>query len=132
MTILGLDYSILISFIVGVTNIIPFFGPFIGAIPSILLLLIIDPWQALIFAIAILIIQQLDGNVIGPMILGDSMGLSSLWILFAIIVGGAYMGVLGMIVGVPLFAIIYYILRDFVNRRLNEKGISYNDGKKAE
>ena len=132
MTILGLDYSILISFIVGVTNIIPFFGPFIGAIPSILLLLIIDPWQALIFAIAILVIQQLDGNVIGPMILGDSMGLSSLWILFAIIVGGAYMGVLGMIVGVPLFAIIYYLLRDFVNRRLNEKGISYNDGKKAE
>ncbi len=123
MTVLKLDYAILISFIVGVTNIIPFFGPFIGAIPSIFILLIVDPLQALIFAVAILVIQQLDGNLIGPTILGDSMGLSSLWIMFAIIVGGAYFGVLGMIVGVPVFAIIYFLIKEFVDNRLNDKGL---------
>ncbi len=123
MTVLKLDYAILISFIVGVTNVIPFFGPFIGAIPSIFILLIVDPLQALIFAIDILIIQQLDGNLIGPTILGDSMGLSSLWIMFAIIVGGAYFGVLGMIVGVPVFAIIYFLIKEFVDNRLNDKSL---------
>lgn len=123
MTVLKLDYAILISFIVGVTNIIPFFGPFIGAIPSIFILLIVDPLQAFIFAVAILVIQQLDGNLIGPTILGDSMGLSSLWIMFAIIVGGAYFGVLGMIVGVPVFAIIYFLIKEFVDNRLNDKGL---------
>lgn len=127
MTIFKLDYTILISFIVGLTNIIPFFGPFIGAIPSILILLIINPLQALIFAGIILVIQQLDGNIIGPMILGDSMGLSSLWIMFAIMVGGAYFGILGMVAGVPIFAIIYYLVREFVNNRLKDKGIHYEE-----
>lgn len=129
MQLLNIDYAILISFIVGVTNIIPFFGPFIGAIPSIFVLLIIDPIQALIFMILILVIQQIDGNLIGPTILGDSMGLSSLWIMFAIIVGGAYFGVFGMVVGVPIFAIVYYLIREFVNNRLEEKGISYPEDK---
>lgn len=111
MTILKLDYAILISFIVFVTNIIPFFGPFIGAIPSALILLMVDPKQCLIFVILIFVLQQIDGNIIGPRILGDSVGLSSLWIMFAIIVGGAYFGFFGMLLGVPVFSVIYFLVQ---------------------
>ena len=117
-SILTIPYALLVSVIVGITNIIPFFGPFIGAVPSIFILLIISPLQALIFAVFILVLQQVDGNIIGPRIIGDSVGLSSLWIMFAIIVGGAYFGVAGMILGVPVFSVIYTLLRDFVNKRL--------------
>ena len=92
---------VLISVIVGVTNIIPFFGPFIGAIPSILILLIINPWDALGFAVFVLALQQFDGNILGPKILGDSTGLSAFWVLVAIIVGGGLFGFVGMVVGVP-------------------------------
>ena len=106
MLIFKTDYAILISFIIGVTNIIPFFGPFIGAIPSIFILLISNPLQALIFSIFILILQQIDGNIIGPKILGDSVGVSKIGIMFAIIVGGKMFGVLGMIIGVPVLAIV--------------------------
>ena len=118
MALFRMEYSLLIAVIIGLTNIIPFFGPFIGAVPSIFILLIISPLQALIFAVFILILQQVDGNIIGPRIIGDSVGLSSLWIMFAIIVGGAYFGVAGMILGVPVFSVIYTLLRDFVNKRL--------------
>ena len=118
MALFRMEYSLLVAVIIGLTNIIPFFGPFIGAVPSIFILLIISPLQALIFAVFILILQQVDGNIIGPRIIGDSVGLSSLWIMFAIIVGGAYFGVAGMILGVPVFSVIYTLLRDFVNKRL--------------
>lgn len=118
MSILGLDFAMLISVIVGITNIIPFFGPFIGAVPSALILLMIDPVEALIFIIMILVLQQVDGNIIGPRILGDSVGLSSLWIMFAIIVGGAYFGFFGMLLGVPIFSVVYYLIKEEVYKRL--------------
>lgn len=121
MLILRLDYAMLISVVVGITNIIPFFGPFIGAIPSALILLMVDPVQALVFVIMILVLQQIDGNIIGPKILGDSVGLSSLWIMFAILVGGAYFGFAGMILGVPIFSVIYYLVKAEVDKRMSIK-----------
>ncbi len=121
MSILGLDYVILISFIVACTNIIPVFGPFIGAIPSAFLLLVVDPMQCLVFIILIFIIQQIDGNIIGPAVLGDSIGLSKFWIMFAIIVGGGMFGIVGMFFGVPLFALIHFFLSEYVNLRIAQK-----------
>ena len=103
MAILRLDFALLISVFIGITNIIPVFGPFIGAIPSIFILLLVDPIQAVIFGVLILVIQQVDGNFIGPKILGSSIGISALWILFSIVVGGDLFGLVGMVVGVPLF-----------------------------
>ena len=132
MNILGMEYSLLISFVVGITNIIPFFGPFIGAIPSIFILLIVSPIHALEFMIWILILQQIDGNIIGPKILGGSVGLSSLWIMFAILVGGGYFGVLGMVLGVPLFAAFYFLFRDHIHTKLKEKGLEVNESKDNE
>lgn len=123
MHILGLPYVVLISVIVGVTNIIPFFGPFIGAIPSTIIMLTVDPIKALYFVIFILILQQLDGNVIGPKILGDSTGLPSFWVMFAIMVGGGMFGFVGMIVGIPAFAVIYTYVTRYVNHRLKSKGL---------
>ncbi len=123
MVIAGFEYSVLISLIVGVTNVIPYFGPFIGAIPSVLLLLVTDPRQGLIFAIFVLILQQLDGNVIGPLILGESLKLSSMWILIAILVGGGLIGVPGMILGAPTLACIYSVLSKDSKRRLAEKDL---------
>lgn len=122
MSILRLDFAVLISFIVGITNVIPYFGPFIGAIPSILFLLIVSPVQALIFAIFVLLLQQLDGNIIGPMILGDSTGLSAIWVIFAITLFGGVWGVFGMFVGVPLFAVIYSLIKAFIEYNLERKG----------
>jgi len=115
--------AVLVSVIVGITNIIPFFGPFIGAIPAGLLILIDSPMKALTFAIFIVILQQVDGNIIGPKILGDSTGLSSFWILFSIIVFGGIWGFIGMIIGVPLFAVIYDIVKKLVYKGLEKKGI---------
>ena len=123
MLFINKEYATLIAVIVGITNIIPFFGPIIGAVPCALLLLIVDPFECLIFVIMIIILQQLDGNVIGPAILGDSVGLSSLWIMFAILVGGAYFGFFGMLLGVPVVAVIYYIIKGIVDDKLSEKGI---------
>lgn len=123
MLFINKEYATLVAVIVGITNIIPFFGPIIGAIPCALLLLIVEPIDCLIFVIMIVILQQLDGNVIGPAILGDSVGLSSLWIMFAILVGGAYFGFFGMLLGVPVVAVIYYIIKEFVDEKLKEKGI---------
>lgn len=121
MTVLKLPLTMLISVVVGVTNIIPFFGPFIGAIPSIVLLLCIEPWSAVEFGIMVLVLQQLDGNIIGPKILGKTTKLASFWVMFAIIVGGGMFGFVGMILGVPTMAVIYVYLTRLVNNRLGAK-----------
>lgn len=107
VTILDMPYTILISVIVGVTNVIPFFGPYLGAVPCFLLILLVDPMKGLYFLIFILILQQFDGNILGPKILGDSTGLSSFMVIVAIMIGGGLFGIPGMVVGVPIFAVIY-------------------------
>ena len=112
---------LLISAIVGITNIIPFFGPFIGAVPSTLLIMIEDPIKGLWFILFILAVQQLDGNVIGPAILGDRTGLSSFWVLFSIILFGDLWGIVGMVVAVPLFAVFYDSVKKLVRRGLHKK-----------
>jgi predicted PurR-regulated permease PerM len=124
MTIMKMDFVALISVVIGVTNIIPVFGPFIGAIPSAFLLLVSSPKQVIPFVIFIVILQQFDGNILGPMILGDSTGLSPFWVMFAILVGGGLFGVAGMLLGVPLFAVIYSLVNDFINYLLKRKGLS--------
>ncbi|MCQ4637247.1 AI-2E family transporter [Anaerovorax odorimutans] len=124
MSILNWEYPLLISCIIGITNIIPFFGPFIGAIPSALLILMVNPMQCIYFLIFILILQQVDGNIIGPKILGDSTGLSSFWVMFAILVGGGLFGFVGMIVGIPIFAVFYAYFSRNINRRLDKRGFS--------
>ena len=126
VTILQMPYAPMIGFIVGITNMIPVFGPFIGAIPCLIILLIINPWQSLEFLIFIIILQQIDGNIIGPHILGDSMGLPTLWVMFAIIVGGALFGVVGMFLGVPIFSVIYTLVANALNRRMMENQIDLN------
>ena len=123
MLVLGLSYPLLLSVIIGVTNMIPVFGPFIGAIPGALILLLVDPFQALWFILFIILLQQFDGNFLGPRILGDSMGLPSLWIMFAIIVGGGYFGVVGMFLGVPIFAVIYIISKKIISNKLEKDSI---------
>ncbi|MFQ9514224.1 MAG: AI-2E family transporter [Eubacterium sp.] len=115
--------ALLVSIIVGITNMIPYFGPFLGGIPSVLLLCIYSPKSGIIFAILIIVLQQLDGNVIGPKILGDSTGLRPLWIIFAITLGGWLAGVAGMLLGVPCVAVISGLLEDSVNERLDDRGI---------
>ena len=120
-SLLDFPYTPLVSVIVGVTNVIPFFGPFLGAIPSIFLILLASPLQAAYFAIFVLALQQLDGNVIGPLILGDKTGLSSLWVIIAILVGGSFFGVPGMFFGVPVCACLYCALTFFVEVCLKKK-----------
>ena len=124
LTLCKMPYTLLISVIVGITNIIPFFGPFIGAIPSFIIILFVSPIKALWFLLIILIIQQLDGNVIGPKILGDSIGISAFWILFSILVAGKFLGLVGMIIGVPLFAIVYSLIKEVVEGQLKKKGMN--------
>lgn len=124
MSIMKMDFVALISIVVGVTNIIPIFGPFIGAIPSALLLLFAAPRQVIPFVIFIIILQQFDGNILGPKILGDSTGLSPFWVMFAIFIGGGLFGFAGMVLGVPIFAVIYSLVRDFVNYLLRRRGLS--------
>ncbi len=121
VSILKMPYALLVSVIVGVTNVIPFFGPYIGAIPSTILILLADPVKGIYFIIFILLLQQLDGNIIGPRILGDSTGLSAFWVVFAILLGGGLFGVVGMIVGVPTFAVLYYIGKTFIYQKLEHK-----------
>ena len=108
---------------VGITNIIPVFGPFIGAIPCLLILVFVNPFDALKFLILIIAIQQVDGNIIGPKILGKSIGVSALWVLVAIVIGGDLLGVVGMVVGVPLFATFYGLAREFVHYMLDKRGL---------
>ena len=119
-SIMGFEAPAFISVIIGITNIIPFFGPFIGAIPCGLLLLLENPMHCLYFIIFIFVLQQLDGNVIGPKILGNTTGVSSFWVLFAILLFGGMWGVVGMVIGVPLFAVIYDIIRKLVYRVLRK------------
>lgn len=123
LAIFKMPYVLLISVIIGVTNIIPFFGPFIGAIPSAIIILFVSPIQALWFLVIILVIQQVDGNIIGPKILGDSIGISAFWILFSILVAGKLFGLVGMIIGVPMFALIYSVIKDIIEARLRYKGL---------
>lgn len=123
LSITNMPFKTLISFIIGVTNIIPFFGPFIGAIPSFFLILFVSPVKALWFLLIIFLIQQLDGNFIGPKILGDSLGISPFWILFSLLITGKLLGFVGMILGVPLFVFIYSILKEFMEARLEKKGL---------
>lgn len=122
--IIQIPSALLVSFIIGVTNIIPFFGPFIGAVPTILLVLIQSPIHALYLAIFILVLQQVDGNIIGPKILGDSTGLSAFWILTSISIAGGLFGFFGMLLGVPVFAVIYYIVQQIVAYRMEKKELS--------
>ena len=118
---MDIPFYVLISVIVGVTNIIPFFGPFLGAIPSALLVLMVDPIKALYFLIFALVLQQVDGNIIGPKILGNSTGLSSFWVIFAITVFGGFFGIFGMVIGVPVFAVIFAAIKSFVESGLRAK-----------
>jgi len=117
-------YPVLIATIVGVTNIIPFFGPFIGAIPSTFLILLVSPIQSVYFVVFILVLQQFDGNILGPRILGGSTGLASFWVLFSILLFGGLFGFAGMVLGVPVFAMIYSILRRLVARGLAKHGLA--------
>ncbi len=123
LTIFKMPYVLLISVIVGVTNIIPFFGPFIGGIPAAIIILFVSPIQALWFVIIIIVIQQIDGNIIGPKILGDSIGISAFWILFSLLVAAKFMGFVGMVIGVPLFAIFYSIVKEIIEEKLRKKGL---------
>lgn len=124
MTLMKMEFAVLISTIIGVTNIIPFFGPFIGAVPSALLLLISAPEQTLKFVIMIVLIQQFDGNILGPFILGDSTGLPAFWVMFAIFIGGGLFGFAGMLLGVPVFAVIFALVQEITESLLRRKGMS--------
>ena len=121
--VMKMPYVVLVSVIVGVTNVIPFFGPYLGAVPSAILIMLANPIKGLYFIIFILVLQQVDGNIIGPKILGDSTGLSSFWVVFAILVGGGLFGVPGMIIGVPLLAVIFYIIRNALDHVMEKKGL---------
>lgn len=122
-TIMDMPYAVLVSVVIGVTNVIPFFGPYLGAIPCIILILLMDPIKSLYFAIFILILQQFDGNILGPKILGDSTGLSSFMVIVAIMVGGGFFGIPGMIVGVPVFAVIHAAVWKIIGHTLQKKKI---------
>lgn len=125
MEIFGFPYPILISAIIGITNVIPFFGPFIGAIPAAIIILLVSPIHALYFLILIFVLQQVDGNIIGPAILGNTTGIASFWVLFSIVIGGGLFGFIGMVLGVPVFAIIYYYFSRSINKRLEAKGLEF-------
>lgn len=131
-SLMNMPYALLVSTIVGVTNIIPFFGPFIGAIPSAILILTVSPIQCLYFIIFVLVLQQFDGNILGPAILGQSTGLGSIWVLFSILIFGDLFGFVGMIIGVPLFSVIYYLISKYVfkmlkKRELDDEIIDYRE-----
>ncbi|TCT12271.1 putative PurR-regulated permease PerM [Natranaerovirga pectinivora] len=121
LIIFRIEYSLLLSIIIGITNMIPYFGPFIGAIPGILILILINPMQAFWFAIIIFALQQFDGLYLGPKILGDSTGLTPFWVIFSIIIGGALFGVVGMFLGVPIFAVLNYLFNKLINKKLENK-----------
>lgn len=131
MLIMGMPYALLITAIVAVTNLIPNFGPFIGAVPSALILLLVDPWDAVWFIIFTVILQFLDGNVIKPLLFSDSTGLRPVWVLVAIIVGGGVMGIIGMLIGVPIFAIIFTLLNEWLETRLPERGFDLDGHKRT-
>ena len=123
MIILKMPYALLISVVIGVTALIPVFGAFLGTIPSAFIILIIDPIKALWFIIFIIVLQQLEGNLIYQRVVGSSIGLSALWVMFAMIVGGSLFGIIGMLIGIPIFGVVFKILKRVANRKINEKGI---------
>ncbi len=123
MLILQMPYPLLVSVIIGLTNIIPVFGPYIGAVPTVIIIFLTSPMQGIYFLIYIIVLQQFDGNLIGPKILGDSTGLSSLWVVVAIVVGGGLFGIVGMLIGVPIMALIYYICSEISKYLLRRKGL---------
>lgn len=121
LVIAKIPYTILIAVVIGVTNVIPVFGPFIGAIPCVIILFFIDPSKALWFILIIIIIQQIDGNIIGPYILGDSVGVSAFWILFSVLIFSKMFGIVGMVIGVPIFAVFYSLIKTIVEEKLKKK-----------
>ncbi len=123
MKIFKMPYPLLVCFIIGITNVVPVFGPFIGAVPSVIIIFIASPIKALWFILFILVLQQFDGNILGPKILGNSTGLTAFWVMFAILLGNGLFGVVGMILGVPTFAVIYSIIVSVINNALKEKGL---------
>lgn len=127
MSVMNMPYAMLSSVIVGVTNIIPYFGPIIGAIPGVVLLLLSNPIKAVLFVILIVCIQQFDGNIMAPRIVGNSIGVSGVWVLFSIIVGGSLFGVPGMVAGLPTFSVIYVLVREQAHRRLLAKNRQINN-----
>ena len=126
-TVFRIPYAVLIGFVVGVTNMIPIFGPFIGAVPCGIILLLVKPIAAIEFAAFILVLQQIDGNIVAPHILGDSLGLPALWVMFAIIVGGSLFGIVGMFLGVPLFSVIYYLVAESVDNHIYRHRIKIDE-----
>ena len=128
LSIMNMPYTLLVSVIVGVTNVIPFFGPYIGAVPSAILIMLSDPIKGLYFIIFVLILQQFDGNILGPKILGNSTGLSAFWVIVAILLGGGLFGFLGMLMGVPTFAVLYYIVKLILDNRLEKKKLPADSG----
>ncbi len=124
MSVLGMEYALLISMIILITNFIPFVGPFIGAVPSAFILLMVQPSKVILFIIMIIVLQQLDGNLLVPKIVGKTTGLSSFWVIFSILVGGGLFGVLGVILAVPTFSVLYAFAKRFIDRRLEKKKLS--------
>ena len=122
LTVFNFPYAPLIAVLCGVANIIPFFGPFIGAIPSAFILFLIDPWLAVWFLVIVFVIQQIDGNILKPKIIGNQVGLSSFWVLFSVIVGGALFGILGFILGTPIYAVFYSLIAKKARNKIEEKG----------
>ena len=124
-SILQMPYTLLVSVIVGVTNIIPFFGPLIGAVPSALIILMVDPTKCLIFVIFVIILQQIDGNIIGPRILGNSTGITGFWVMFSIILGGGLFGFWGLLLGVPVFVVIYSLVTNLIVKKLKRNDLPW-------
>ena len=126
LSILQMPYTLIVSVMIGITNIIPFFGPYIGMIPSTILILLADPKAGLIFLVFMIILQQIDGNLIGPKILGNTTGLSAFGVIFSILLGSGLFGFVGMIFGVPTFAVINHIFKKWINRRIARKNLPIN------
>lgn len=124
LTIMNMPYTLLVSVVVGITNVIPFFGPYIGGIPSAVLILIDNPVKGIYFIIFIIILQQFDGNILGPRIIGESTGLTAFWVVFAILISGGLFGLVGLMIGVPAFAVIYGFVKKSVEEALERKGIT--------
>ena len=124
MSLFGMEYALLISMIITITNFIPFIGPIIGAVPSTFILLMVQPAKALWFVVLIIVLQQLDGNLLAPRIVGKTTGLSSFWVIFSIMVGSGLFGLWGVILAVPTFSVVYTFTKRFIEKRLYEKGLS--------
>lgn len=132
MSIFKMPYALLISIIIGVTALIPIFGAFIGIIPGVFIIFMVNPVTALWFVVLVIVIQQIEGNVIYPFVVGSSIGLSALWVLFAITVGGNSFGVIGMVIGLPLFGVMYTLFAEYTNKKLEERSIKVEDINKVE